>query len=74
MARTYDLLPAIRAGILTMSAATIDRRLVPFREGAKRRRRAPPSAAVKAAVPVRTFADWGDPLDGRSRRRGEGGQ
>jgi len=43
------LLPAIRAGILTMSAATIDRRLAPFREGAKRRRRAPPSAAVKAA-------------------------
>ncbi len=58
------LLPAIRAGILTMSAATIDRRLAPFREGTKRRRRAPPSAAVKAAVPVRTFADWGDPLPG----------
>ncbi|EJU11280.1 transposase [Sphingomonas sp. LH128] len=58
------LLPAIRAGILTMSAATIDRRLAPFREGAKRRRRAPPSAAVKAAVPVRTFADWGDPSPG----------
>lgn len=54
----------IRAGVLAMSAATIDRRLEPFREGAKRRRRAPPSAVVKQAVPIRTFADWGDPAPG----------
>ncbi len=27
----------IRAGVLAMSAATIDRRLEPFREGGKRR-------------------------------------
>lgn len=44
-----------------MSAATIDRRLEPFREGVNRRRRAPPSAAVKATVPIRTFSDWDDP-------------
>ena len=56
--------PAIRSGVLAMSAATIDRRLEPFREGAKRRRRAPPSAAVKAAVPIRTFTDWDDPAPG----------
>lgn len=38
--------------------------LEPFREGAKRRRRAPPSAAVKAAVPIRTFTDWDNPAPG----------
>ena len=56
--------PTIRSGVLAMSAATIDRRLEPFREGAKRRRRAPPSAAVKAAVPIRTFTDWDNPAPG----------
>jgi len=56
--------PTIRSGVLAMSAATIDRRLEPFREGAKRRRRAPPSAAIKAAVPIRTFTDWDNPAPG----------
>ena len=51
--------PKIRSGVLAMSAATIDRRLEPFRDGVKRRRRAPPSAAVKAVVPIRTFAQVG---------------
>lgn len=64
--------PKIRLGVLAMSAATIDRRLEPFREGVKRRRRAPPSAAVKATVPIRTFAQVGRPgtglFRGRSRR------
>lgn len=59
-----SLEPKIRSGVLAMSAATIDRRLEPFREGAKRRRRAPPSAAVKAAVSVRTFTDWDNPEPG----------
>ncbi len=59
-----SLEPAIKAGVIAMSAATIDRRLEPFRDGAKRRRRAPPSAAVKAAVPIRTFSDWDDPTPG----------
>ena len=59
-----SLEPAIRSGVLAMSAATIDCRLEPFRNGAKRRRRAPPSAAVKAAVPIRTFADWDNPAPG----------
>ncbi len=54
----------IRARVLAMSASTIDRRLEPFREGAKRRRRAPPSAVVKQAVPIRTFTDWDDPAPG----------
>jgi hypothetical protein len=56
--------PKTRLGVLAMSAAMIDRRLEPFREGVKRRRRAPPSAAVKAAVPIRTFAEWDDPSPG----------
>lgn len=59
-----SLEPKIRSGVLAISAATIDRRLGAFREGAKRRRRAPPSAAVKAAVPIRTFTDWDNPGPG----------
>ena len=59
-----SLEPVIKSGVMAMSAATIDRRLEPFREGVKRRRRAPPSAAVKAAVPIRTFSDWDDPAPG----------
>ncbi len=52
--------------MLSMSAATIDRVLKEPRvaAGAKRRRRAPPSAAIRRSVPVRTFADWGDPAPG----------
>ena len=60
------LAPAIRIGLLAMSAATIDRALRAVRDqaGRSRRRRAVPSAAVRRAVPVRTFADWGDPPPG----------
>ena len=36
-----NLEPSVRSGLLAMSAATIDRRLEPCREGAKRRRRDP---------------------------------
>jgi len=56
----------VRAGVLSMSAATIDRVLKEPRgsAGARRRRRAPPSAAIRRSVPVRTFSDWGDPAPG----------
>lgn len=56
----------VRAGVLSMSAATIDRVLKEPRgaAGARRRRRSPPSAAVRRSVPVRTFSDWGDPAPG----------
>jgi hypothetical protein len=49
-----------------MSAATIDRALRAVKDpaGGKKRRRAPPSAAVRRSVPVRTFADWQDPAPG----------
>ena len=54
------------AGLLAMSAATIDRALRDVRgkraaggAGALHR-----SAAVRRSVPVRTFSDWGDPPPG----------
>jgi len=60
-----DLSPAIRAALLSVSAATIDRALRPQREraGAGLRRRASPSA-LRRSIPVRTFSDWGDPPPG----------
>lgn len=60
------LAPEVRSGVPAMSAATIDRALRDVKEGAtgKRRRRAPPSAAVRRSVPVRTFSDWKDPAPG----------
>jgi hypothetical protein len=61
-----QLAAEVRLGVLSMSAATIDRVLKEPRgaAGTKRRRRAPPSAAIRRSVPVRTFADWGDPAPG----------
>ena len=52
----------VRTGLLGMSAATIDRVLRDVREraGGRKRRHAPPSAAIRRSVPVRTFDDWGD--------------
>ena len=60
------LAPAVRTGLLAMSAATIDRALRQVRErtGGRTRRRTAPSAAVRRSVPVRTFSDWGDPPPG----------
>jgi hypothetical protein len=60
------LAPEVRTGVLAMSAATIDRALreVKAPAGGKKRRRTPPSAAVRRSVPVRTFADWQDPAPG----------
>ena len=56
----------VRSGLLSMSAATIDRALRPVRErsGARTRRRSPPSAAVRRSVAVRTFEGWDDPPPG----------
>jgi hypothetical protein len=56
----------VRAGLLSISAATIDRALREVRglSGGRARRRTAPSAAVRRAVPVRTFTDWRDPLPG----------
>ena len=56
----------VRAGLEAMSAATIDRALRDAREpgGGRKRRNAPPSAAIRRNVPVRTFDGWDDPAPG----------
>jgi hypothetical protein len=56
----------VRVQWLSASAATIDRLLVLPRNGSapRRRRRAGPTTAIRRSVPVRTFADWGDPVPG----------
>ncbi len=58
--------PVVRSRLLDISAATIDRLLRPEREatGRMRRRRWGTGSAVRQSVPVRTFADWGDPPPG----------
>ena len=61
-----QLAPEVRAGVLAMSAATIDRLLREVRTaaGGAPRRRTPPSTALRRSVPVRTFSDWGDQAPG----------
>ena len=60
-----DLAPEVRPGLLAMSAATIDRALREVRAPTGgRRRRAPPSAAIRRSVAVRTFDGWSDPAPG----------
>jgi len=61
-----QLVPGVRARLLAMSAATIDRALRDIRRqaGAATRRRSAPSAAIRRSVPVRTFDDWNDPPPG----------
>jgi hypothetical protein len=56
----------LRAKLLAISPATIDRLLSEMRIAAAqgRRRRAGFSSAVRRSVPVRTFTDWGDPPPG----------
>ena len=58
--------PVVRSALLDVSAATIDRLLRPVREssGCGRWRRWGIGSAIKQSVPVRTFADWGDPPPG----------
>jgi len=56
----------VRTRLLGVSAATIDRLLGPERDatGRARRRRWGAGSAIRQSVPVRTFADWGDPPPG----------
>jgi hypothetical protein len=61
-----DLDPVIKAKVLQVSAATIDRLLAAMRlhiNGQRKRRRGI-GAAIRRSIPVRTFADWLDPLPG----------
>ena len=59
-----QLTPEVRTGLLTMSAATIDRALREVRGAGSKRRHAPPSATIRRSVPVRTFDGWNDPPPG----------
>lgn len=56
----------VRGRLLAISAATIDRVLAPVRAGASggQRRCKAHSSAVRRSVPVRTYADWNDPVPG----------
>jgi hypothetical protein len=56
----------VRTDLLSMSAATINRALREARNasGGRKRRHAPPSAAIRRSVAVRTFDDWDSPAPG----------
>src|SRR6202140_1039868 len=60
------LVSEVRAGLLWISATTFDRALHEVRGpgGGRKRRHAPPSAAIRRNVPVRTFDGWDDPAPG----------
>src|SRR3954462_9501002 len=60
------LAPEVRASLLAMSAATIDRALRGLRDqaGSRARRQVTSSSAVRRSIPVRTFSDWQDPPPG----------
>ena len=54
----------VRAHLLAMSAATIDRALIEAKAGAGQKRRRGSVNGVRRSIPVRTFSDWGDPAPG----------
>ena len=58
--------PEIRAALLAMSTATMDRSLRRIREeaGGRRLRRTAPPSSVRRSIPVRTVSDWDDPAPG----------
>ena len=61
-----DLDPIVKDKVLAVSAATIDRMLAGTRlqiDGQRKRRKGV-GAAIRRSIPVRTFADWGDPPPG----------
>jgi hypothetical protein len=61
-----DLDQKVKDKVLAVSAATIDRMLAGTRlqiDGQRKRRKGV-GAAIRRSIPVRTFADWGDPPPG----------
>jgi hypothetical protein len=55
----------VRIRLETISPATIDRILAPVRAHVSgRRRRTSNSPAIRRSVPIRSYADWGDPPPG----------
>jgi hypothetical protein len=55
---------AVRQGVLSASAATIDRLLTSVRSNTSRRKKRKTSTKPSRQVPVRTFADWKEPAPG----------
>jgi len=56
--------PPVRARVLNVSAATIDRLLAPVRHEAGRRHRRRTAKKITRQIPIRTFADWDGPAPG----------
>jgi hypothetical protein len=56
---------AIRTKVPTMSAATIDRALRTPRDVTRTKKTRRVTPEIRRRVPVRTFADWKEPLPGR---------
>jgi hypothetical protein len=58
--------PEVRAQLVRMSAATIDRRLQPARSRQKIKGRSgtKPGTLLRHQIPIRTFADWDDAAPG----------
>jgi Integrase core domain len=56
--------PTIRQQVLTASAATIDRLLAPLRSTACGRKKHKRTTKPSKQVPIRTFADWKEPVPG----------
>lgn len=54
--------PSVRSQLLTMSAATVDRRLAPVRKqlAIKGRSGTKPGSLLKGQIPIRTFSEWDD--------------
>jgi len=59
-----DLDAELRKRLLSASAATIDRLLAPVRKHTQSRRKRRRRSKVSKKVPVRTFADWNEPIPG----------
>lgn len=60
-----DLAPEVRAGLVSMSAATMDRALKETKAGTRGpHRRGMASTALRRSIPIRTFSDWDDPAPG----------
>jgi hypothetical protein len=54
----------VRELVLAASAATIDRLLSPIRATASRRKQRKTATKPSKQIPIRTFADWKDPVPG----------
>ena len=59
-----ELDPEVRKKLIAVSAATIDRMLTPVRKSAGIRRRRRVAKKMTKEIPIKTFADWKDPMPG----------